>query len=323
METQVELSKEPLIPENGDLFDIIIIGAGPAGMSAALCAGRARLKILVLDKAMPGGQTSTAYHIHNYLGFPTGILGSDLSHRMEDHLDDYNIHYSCEGVDDIGQIHSAEKNVQTDLGNFYRTKAIIVASGLVPKELGMPFEKQFLGRGVSYYAQCDGESYRDKDVVVIGGGNCACYAAEHLSKFVKSLTLVHRSDYINAVNNLREKIFNNPKINILWNSEVVDAFGIDHLDKLKLYNRTTQQHTWIDARAVFIYVGRIPEKTIMSLDLNVDEDGYVITDEYMRTNIKGIYAAGDIRSKQIRQIATAVADGMIAAINVERDVLGL
>jgi thioredoxin reductase (NADPH) len=323
MDTQVKLKKAQIIPKSGDLFDVIIIGAGPAGMSAALCAGRARLKILILDKAMPGGQTSTAYRIYNYIGFPNGILGPDLAERMEDHLDNYNIYYACEGVEDIGQIHAAEKNIQTDMGNFYRTKAIIIATGLEPKFLDEPFEKRFLGRGISYYAQCDGEAYRDKDVVVIGGGNCACYAAEYLAKTVNKLTLIHRSDYINAVSNLREKIFNNPKIDILWNSEVVDAFGIDHLAKLKVYNRTTQQHTWLDAKAAFIYVGRIPNKTIMSLDLSVDEKGYVVTDEYMRTNIKGVYAAGDIRSKQIRQIATAVSDGMIAAINVERDVLGL
>ena len=194
-----------------------------------------------------------------------------------------------------------------------------MCSGLEPKCIEADFEKKFLGRGISYYAQGDGESYRDKNVAVIGGGNCACYAAEHLSQFVNKLYLIHRSDNIKAVKLLKEKILNNNKIDIIWNSEPVEAFGIDKLEKIKLHNVITNQHTWIDVKGVFVYIGRIPPKEIVSLDVNVDEEGFIITDDYMRTNISGVYAAGDIRSKQIRQIATAVADGMIAAVNADKD----
>ena len=171
----------------------------------------------------------------------------------------------------------------------------------------------------SYYAQSDIDSYRDKDVAVIGGGNCACYAADYLSEFVNKLYLIHQSDYIKAVRNLKQRVMDNPKINVIWNTEPVAALGIDKVEKIKLNNIVTEQETWIDVSGVFIYVGRIPPKDIVCVDISLDEKGFIITDEFMRTNVSGIYAAGDIRSKQIRQIATAVSDGMIAAINVDKD----
>lgn len=321
MKEQVIAEKVSMTPKSGDLFDIVIIGAGPAGMSAALCAGRAKLRVLLIEKALPGGQASTAYRVFNYLGFPQGILGVDLAARMEEHLGRYDIFYACEAVKDIVNITGTEKAIKTDLGSVFYTKTIIFAVGLEPKQMDKPFETQFLGRGISYYAQCDGESYRGKDVVVVGGGNCACYAAEYLSEFVNKLYLVHKSDYIKAVKFLSAKMFNNPKIHILWNTEVEDVFGVDRVEKVKLLNLGTQQHTWVDVKGVFVYVGRIPPKALISPEIDTDEGGYIITDEFMRTNIRGVYAAGDIRSKQIRQIATAVSDGMIAAINAERDLL--
>jgi thioredoxin reductase (NADPH) len=311
--------KQTLSPKNGELFDIIIIGAGPAGMSAALCAARSRLKVLLIEKTLPGGETSTAYRIYNYPGFPNGILGSDLANKMETHLMSYPIYYSCESVYDIANIAAKEKTVCTNLGFKYKTKSVVIASGLEPKELDTEFERQFLGRGVSYYAQGDWELYQGKEVAVIGGGNCACYAAEHLADIAKSIYLVHRSDQLKAVKTLREKVINNPKITIMWDTILVDIFGIEHVEKMKLEHITTKQHTWIDTKCIFIYVGRKPPQDIVNLEVDIDEEGYIITDECMRTNMPGIYAAGDIRSKQIRQISTAVSDGMIAAINAEKD----
>ena len=302
-----------------DIFDMIIIGSGPAGMSAALCAGRAKLKVLMIDKSLPGGQSSTAYKITNYLGFPNGKLGPDLAYDMESHLKEYSISYRCESVEDILTPGEPVKKIKTDLGNIYKAKAIVMAIGLEPKPLEMDFEKQFLGRGISYYAQSDVENYEGKDVAVIGGGNCACYAADYLSQFVNKLYLIHRSDYIKAVKMLKDKVMENPKIDILWDTQPEDAFGIDKVERIKLNHVITKQSTWISVQGVFIYVGRIPPKDLISVELEVDENGYILTDDYMRTNIPGIYAAGDIRSKQIRQIATAVSDGMIAAINAEKD----
>ncbi len=302
-----------------EIYDVVIIGAGPAGMSAAVCAGRAMLKTLLIDKALPGGQTATAYKIDNYLGFPQGILGSDLSTKMEDQLRDHNVEFACEYVEDIGETEGGAKIVKTDLGTNYKTRTVIVAPGLEPKKLDNELERKFLGRGISYYAQCDVDYYKGKDVAVLGGGNCACYAADYLADHVNKLYLIHRSDQIKAVKSLKEKVLSNPRIIPMWNSQVVDIFGLDKVEKIKLENVINRQYTWIDVKVIFVYVGRIPPKQILSLDLQVDEQGFIITDQYMRTNKRGIYAAGDIRSKQIRQIATAVSDGMIAAINVARE----
>jgi len=316
-ETLMQPQKQGGAPEK--IYDLIIIGSGPAGMSAAICAGRAKLDTVIIDKAIPGGQASTAYMVENYLGFPGGIYGPELSLRMEDHVKEFDIEYVCASVDDISGLQGAIKRVKTDIGEEYRSHFIIIATGLVPKPLDAPFENAFIGRGLSYYAQSDVESYRDKDVAVIGGGNCAMYAADYLAQFVKRLVVVHKSDRIKAVNSLRERVLNNPKIDVMWNSRLVDVFGIDNVEKIKCENTITGQSSWLDVKGVFIYIGRIPPREIVALGLNCDEDGYIITDEYMRTNLPGVYAAGDVRSKQIRQIATAVNDGMIAAINVGKE----
>ncbi len=306
-------------PKNEDTFDVIIIGAGPAGMSAAVCAGRARLKTLLIEKMIPGGQASTAYKITNYLGFPNGVLGDQLSRQMEAHMAQYPLVHSREIVEDIQDSNGTLKTVRTDTGSVYQTKTIIIATGLEPKLLGKPYETNFLGRGVSFYAQSDAASYTGKDVAVIGGGNCACYAADFLSGYANHLYLIHRSDSLKAVKDLKEKVMNNPKITIIWDTDVPEVFGIDKIEKIKLRHNRTDQETWLDVKGVFVYVGRIPPANVLHLNVQTDEKGFILTDEYMRTSIRGIYAAGDIRSKQIRQIATAVSDGMIAAINAERD----
>lgn len=316
---------EPQLDESLDddkVLDLAIIGAGPAGMSAALCAARADIKSVMFDKALPGGETATAYKVDNYLGFPEGILGVDLSQQMEDHIKNHNLNFVCDEVQDILNAHEEEKIIKTELGETYKVKHIIIATGLEPKTLDNEFEKKFLGRGISYYAQCDGESYKGKEVAVMGGGNCACYAADYLSEFVDKLYLIHSSESIKAVRSLKKRVLENPKISPVWNSQVEDVFGIDKLEKIKVANITNGQSTWLDIKALFVYVGRIPPSNFLTLDLSLNEDGYIITDEYMRTNIPSIYAAGDIRAKQIRQIATAVSDGMIAAVNVGKEIAG-
>lgn len=302
-----------------DHVDVVVVGSGPAGMSAALCASRAKLSVLVIDRNLPGGQATIAYTVSNYLGFPDGIFGPDLASRMEAQLKEYGVTFLCEAVEDIADDGKGHKCVRTDLGKKIKTRAVVLAAGLEPKPLDLSFARRFLGRGISYYAQSDSETYRDKEVAVIGGGNCACYAADYLSQFVKKLTLIHRSDYIKAVQTLKDRVLANDRIDCIWDTELVDAFGIDKVEKIKLKHLATHQETWLDVQGVFIYIGRIPPTDILNVDLQCDENGYVITDEFMRTNIPGIYAAGDIRSKQIRQIATAVSDGMIAAINLDKD----
>jgi thioredoxin reductase (NADPH) len=319
MISEALVEKERFRPRNDENFDLIVIGAGPAGMSAALCACRAKLKTLIIERAVPGGQASTAYVIDNYLGFAGGIFGDDLGRRMEAHLEGHGCYSTFETVEDIEHVSDFEKIIRTNMGHMYKTKAVIVAVGLEPKKLGASFESKFLGRGISYYAQGDASFYKGKDVAVIGGGNCACYAAEYLSQYVNNLYLIHQSDDIKAVKSLKEKIMNNPKVQIIWNSRIDDVFGIEKIEKIKIVHGITEQHTWIDVKGVFIYTGRIPPREILSLNIETDTKGFIVTDDCMRTNLRGVYAVGDIRVKQVRQIATAVADGMIAAVNVERD----
>ncbi|MEK9657986.1 MAG: FAD-dependent oxidoreductase [bacterium] len=306
-------------PKNKEHFDVLVIGSGPAGMSAALCSRRAGLKVLIIDKALPGGQTSTAYNINNYLGFPNGILGVDLSGKMELQLKQQGVFFLCDQVIDVLTCSEKAKQVKTVLGHVYFTKSIVLATGLEPKPLDKSFEKRFLGRGVSYYAQGDGLSYQGKSVAVIGGGNCACYAADYLLNFVERLYLIHRGNDIKAVRVLKDKVLKHQNLVVLWETDVLGVFGVDKVEKLKCQHLYTGQETWLDVQCVFIYVGRVPSSEFFLLDLQTDEGGYVLTDDYMRTSIPGIYAVGDIRHKQIRQIATAVSDGMIAAINIERD----
>lgn len=308
-------------PQDNEGFDLVIVGAGPAGMSAGVCAARADLKVLIIEKALPGGEASIAYKIENYMGFPGGILGEDLAKRMEDQLLEFPVYLTRETVVDILGVTRPEKQVVTDMGHHYRTKAVIFAMGLEPKVLGMDFETQFMGRGVSYYAQCDVESYRGKDVMVVGGGNCAAYAADFLAQHVNRVYMVHHSDHLRAVQRLKDSVTQNPKIDVMWDSRVSEVFGIDKVEKAKVEHTSNGQHTWVDVSIIYVYAGRIPPQNIVSVEVDVDEKGFIVTDEFMRTNIPGIYAAGDVRSKQIRQIATAVSDGMIAAINAQRDVL--
>jgi thioredoxin reductase (NADPH) len=272
-------------PKHMDVFDLIIIGAGPAGLSAGLCAGRAGLKILLIEKTLPGGETSTACLIDNYLGFPGGVYGEDLSERMENHLFHYEIHYTCETVEEIENSSNKEKIIKTDLGNIYKTKAVILATGLEPQKLNLAFEKKFLGRGISYCAPCDSFLYQDKTIAVIGGGNCACYAADYLAQFASEVYLIHKSSDLKAVKSLKNRILNNPKITIMWNSLITDAFGIENVEKAKIMNTQTNQHTWIDIKGIFIYAGRVPSKKLYGLDLKTDEKGFLITDEYMRTSV--------------------------------------
>ena len=319
MKEDTAVNSKKMMIKKANIYDVIIIGAGPAGLSAGICAARAGLRTLVIEKALPGGEITTACKIDNYLGFPNGIMGEDLAKLMEQQLLSYPVEYVCEFVKKVMQNEKQEKIVLTELNNKYIAKKIILAMGVEPKKLEKEFAKAFFGRGVSYCAKGDALSYKDKDVVVLGGGNCACYAANYLAQFVNRVYLVHSSDELRAVKVLKDSILDNKKITVMWGSEITEAFGIDKLEKVKVVNILNQQYTWLDVKAVFVYLGRKTPKVMRDWGVKLDEDNYIITDEFMRTSSPGIYAAGDIRSKQIRQIATAVADGMIAAINVDKE----
>ena len=264
-------------PENNDIFDVIIIGSGPSGMSAGICASRSDLKTLIIEKALPGGECSTACKIDNFIGQPKhGILGEDLGRVMEEQLFTHDVYYTCETVIDFINIQGPVKTVITSLGNEYRTKTIILAIGLEPKKLNAEFESQFMGHGISYYAQADPSYYENKNAVVIGGGNCACYAADYLTNFVNHVYMVHNFDQLRAVKKLKQKIESNENITLMWNSKVTEVFGIDHVEKVKTEHVLTGQSTWLDAQGIFIYIGRTPHKILFVLILTLMKKGSLL-----------------------------------------------
>ncbi|GLB47136.1 thioredoxin reductase [Philodulcilactobacillus myokoensis] len=294
-------------------YDLIVIGAGPAGMTSALYASRADLSVLLLDRGVYGGQMNNTSAIENYPGFES-ILGPDLSKKMYKSATKFDAEYAygtVQSVDNNGKI----KIVHTDNGDF-ETGAIIIATGSKNKELGVPGEKEYSGRGVSYCAVCDGAFFKNKRVVVVGGGDSAIQESIYLSQLASEVIVIHRRDQLRAQKILQEQAFKNDKIKFVWNSNVKEILG----DQMKvtgvkvLNNKTNQEHV-IDASGVFIYVGNLP-MTEQFKDLSItDEKGWIKANDQMETKIPGIFAAGDVREKQLRQIVTSTGDGGIAGQN--------
>ncbi|MBR4720703.1 MAG: thioredoxin-disulfide reductase [Clostridia bacterium] len=293
-------------------FDVIVIGAGPAGLTAALYLGRANLKTLILDSTGIGGQLNYSYEIDNYPGFFG--KGFELAQKMREQAMKFGGVFSSERVLEIGVFEDGTKFVKTRK-NEYRTKSIIIATGASPRPLDVDGEKEFTGRGVSYCATCDGAFFKDKNVAVVGGGNTAFADALYLSKFCHSVFLIHRRDTFRASAFLIDKV-KNSKILVRTNEVVEKIVGRDMVNSIVLKNTTTSDSTVLDVSALFIAVGRLPNSDLGKGLLSLDENGYIITDENMRTNIDGIYAVGDIRKTPLRQIITAAADGAVAANDI-------
>ena len=296
------------------MYDLIIVGAGPAGMTAALYAARANMKVALLEKGVPGGQMNNTAEIENYPGY-ANISGPDLADKMFEPLEGLGVDYlfaSVEKIEDLGQV----KRVLTDEGEF-EAKSIIVATGAAHRLLGVPGEETYNSRGVSYCAVCDGAFFQDEDIVVVGGGDSAIEEAIYLTQFGQTVTVVHRRDQLRAQEVLQERAFANDKISFVWNSVVEEILGDDkRVTGLKIKNVETGEVTERAAGAVFIYVGLDAISDFVS-DLGVtDEEGWIVTNEIMHTVVPGIYAVGDIRQKNFRQITTAVGEGAIAAQEV-------
>ena len=290
-------------------FDVIIIGAGPAGLTAALYCGRANLKTLILEASVSGGQLNYIIEVDNYSGFFG--KGTELAEQMRAQALKFGAVFSSEKVLEI----DGSKTVKTRK-NEYRAKAVIIATGAKPRMLDVEGEAQFQGAGVSYCATCDGAFFKDKTVLVAGGGNTAFYDALYLSKFCKAVYLVHRRDTFRASASLVETVKSNPKIIIKTNSEVEKVQGEDKVKSVTLRNTKTQERSAIDTSAVFVAAGRIPNSAFLNGLLELDKDGYIVTDENMKTSIDGIYAVGDVRTTPLRQIITAAADGAVAANDI-------
>jgi thioredoxin reductase (NADPH) len=322
MITQVKAKPkaQPKIMEKGPRLGLIIVGGGPAGLSAALYATRARLKVLLIEKMILGGVASTTFFIENYPGFPEGISGMDLSNRLQDQVRRLGLDIMWGNAVSIKNKKDS-REVQVD-GKVLTAKAVIIATGTEAAKLGIPGEDEFRGRGVSYCATCDGPFYKDKSIFVIGGGNSAIEEALFLTRYASKVSVVHRRDELRADKILAERAKTDPKIYFYWHSTVAEITGKDKVEEIVLNDLHTGKKLKVPANGVFIYVGSKPNAEMVKSAVKLDPKGFILTDENMKTSAAGIYAAGDVRAKSLRQIVTAVADGAIAADSARKYIEG-
>jgi len=297
-------------------YDVIIVGAGPAGLSAAIYSARGGLKTAIFEKAMIGGQINVTDEVENYPGFEEPLAGFDLTEKMHLQAERFGAEFIEEEITAIG-LEGLCKIVETAEGK-YRAKSVIICTGAHPRRLNVPGEEQFTGRGVSYCATCDGALYRDKVVAVVGGGDSAIEEGLFLTRFAKKVHVIHRRDSLRAQKIIQERAFKNPKMEFIWDSVVQEIRGEDKVRELEIYNRKTNQITHLPVDGIFIHVGILPNNELLESRLALDSAGFVLTDENMHTNVPGIYAAGDIRHTVLRQVVTATSDGAIAAWSAEK-----
>jgi len=297
-------------------YDVIILGGGPAGLSAGIYTARGRLTSLLIEKNIIGGLIADAELVENYPGFPEGISGYDLTRLMEQQAQKFGLETLLTEVNGI-ELKDDSKVVQTTQGEF-TAKAVIIAGGCERTKLDVPGEVEFTGKGVSYCATCDAFFFRDQPIAIVGGGNSAVSEALHLAKFASRVTLIHRRNELRATRILQEKAQAEPKIDFLWN-KVVDAVeGEDVVKRLSLRDVTTNDKSTLEVAGIFVSIGLNPTTNYIKGTLALDEAGYIITNENMETDVPGIFAAGDIRSGSIRQTIAAAGDGAVAAIYAER-----
>ncbi|WP_456371392.1 thioredoxin-disulfide reductase [Thermodesulfatator atlanticus] len=299
-----------------EVFDLAIVGSGPAGLTAYLYAARARLKVVLLERLSPGGQVLITDFVENYPGFPEGIAGWELIDRFVAQVKKLGFEPLREEVtkiEDLGQY----KKLHLAGGKELLAKTVIIATGARPNTLNVPGEKELTGRGVSYCATCDGPFFRDQVVAVVGGGNTAVQEAIFLTRFAKKVFLIHRRDELRAQKILQERALSNEKIHPIWNTVVEEILGDEKVKALKLKNRKTGEVSELPVDGVFIFIGTSPQSEFVKDLLECDERGFIITDAEMRTNVPGIFAAGDVRAKACRQIITACGDGATAAFMAE------
>jgi len=298
--------------------DVLILGGGPAGLTAATYASRSKLKVIVVEEGLAGGQAATTYHIANYPGTPGVLGGKELMDNMIAQTKGFG-----------AEIHDLKEVVSLDLkGNMkqiltedieYEAPVVILATGAESRRLDTEREADFRGNGIHYCATCDGAMYQDaEEVIVVGGGNSAVEEAVFLTKFAKHVTIIHQFDHFQASKTAQEEALANKKLSVIWDSEVRSIVGEKHLAGVTLENIKTHALSTVSANGVFVYIGMQPRTTIFAEEIKLNQWGYVEADDEMRTNLAGVFVAGDVRSKTVRQVATAVGDGAIAAVNAER-----
>jgi len=297
-------------------YDIAIVGGGPAGLSAAIYAARGGLKTVVFEKAMIGGQIVVTADVENYPGFEENMSGFDIADKMQKQAEKFDAEIKLEEVKAIGS-EGLCKVVETSK-SLYKVKSVIVATDAHPRKLAVPGEEKFTGRGVSYCATCDGALYRNKIVAVVGGGDSAVEEAIFLTKFAEKVYIIHRRDELRAVKIVQERAFKNDKIEFIWDSVVQAVEGGNFVEKLMLYNKKTKNIFEVPVHGVFIYVGIIPNSGLLESRIKFDQQGFIETDNSMHTEIPGVFAAGDVTHKVLRQVVTASSDGATAAFSAEK-----
>ena len=302
-------------------FDTVILGGGPAGLSAGIYAARATGNIAIVDISMFGGQPSNYLELENYPAFPI-VGGYDLMEKMEEHADKFGVNkFPMEEIQKIDLI-STPKIIET-LTHTFKAKSVIIATGAQPKKLGVKGEKEFLGRGVSYCAICDGAFYRDKTVAVVGGGNAALEEAMYLTKFATKVYVIHRRNEFRADKIVQNLAFKNEKLEFVYDTVVNEINGEDTVKSLVIENVKTNETSTLNVDGIFPYIGFLPNTDLINGQVEQDSNGFIITDETMKTSIDGVFAAGDVRKTPLRQVITATSDGAVAAVYAGRYVESL
>jgi len=301
------------------MIDLVIIGGGPAGLSAAIYGARGGLQTVVFERALVGGQIILTAEIENYPGFEEVMSGFELIAKMQQQAEKFGVMFKEEEVIEIIN-HADHKKILTTESS-YQAKAVIIATGASPRKLGVLGEERLTGRGVSYCATCDGALYRNKTVAVIGGGDSAIEEAMFLTKFAQKVYVIHRRDQLRAIHAIQQKAFQNSKLEFFFDTIVEEICGESQVHSLQLYHTKLRKKTELLINGVFIYVGIIPNNSLVKDFVELDPDGFIITDDDMHTLTKGFYVVGDIRQKTLRQVVTAVADGAIASFVAEKELI--
>ncbi len=297
-------------------YDIIIVGGGPGGLTAGLYGARANRRTVMIEKYMPGGQIANTEEVEDYPGFEH-ISGAELATKMSDHAKKFGLEVVSDEVEEV-YVEGDYRMVKAASGDVYRGKAVILATGGSPNKLNIPGERELSGKGVSYCAICDGAFFKDQVIAVVGGGDAAVEEGMFLTKFGKRVILIHRREKLRAQKIIQERAFKNTKMEFIWDTTVESINGDDQVKSLNLKNLKTGETSEIEAGAIFIFIGFVPNSNITREPLKKDTGGYIITNEKMETSIKGIYACGDVRAQLVRQITNAVGDGTTAAIAAEK-----
>jgi thioredoxin reductase (NADPH) len=299
------------------LWDVVIVGGGPAGLTAYLYAKRSLLKTLLIEKGPIGGQVLLTDLVENYPGFPEGIAGFELIQKMQEQVEKYGLDLLQEKAVEL-KAEGKIKEIILESGSSVKTKTVILALGAGMRKLGIPGEKELTGKGVSYCATCDGPFFRDQVVAVIGGGNTALQEALYLTKFAKKVYLIHRRDAFRATPILQQRVKENPKIEIVWNTVLKEIKGKEAVEGVITLNKKTGEEGFLEVSGVFIFIGHEPETEWLRGVIELDEKGFILVNQNMETSLPGVYACGDCISKPFRQIVNACGEGAVAALSAEK-----